>query len=313
MTTMTVRPVPTPTTAPEPATGRARRRLGEGWVALAFLLPAIAVISTFVIYPLVTTGYWSLTSWDGLSPVKRWVGLDNYQRLLNDPAFRNSLVVTVLYGVGVSVLGVATGLAAALLLHAPLRGRGWYRTAFFVPVVTSSIAAAGVWTYLFDASGPVNVGLQAIGFGAPNWLGDPHLALVCLTLLTVWKQLGLNTILYLTALQAIPASIYEAADIDGAGRWARLRRLTFPLLAPMTFFVVVQSLVATFQGFDLVYVLTQGGPLSGTEVLGFLMYGTAFSQGEFGYAASMAFAGFALVFGLAWVQWRVGSREDRVA
>lgn len=299
---------------PAPA-GRQRRGrgVGEGWIAAAFLLPALAVIGVFIIYPLVTTGYWSLTSWNGLSPLKKWVGLDNYQRLVGDPVFRNSLLVTLLYGAGVSVLGVVTGLGAALLLHSPIRGRGWYRTAFFVPVVTSSIAAAGVWTYLFDSAGPVNSGLEAVGFGAPNWLGDPHLALICLTLLTVWKQLGLNTILYLTALQAIPASLYEAADIDGAGRWARLRRLTFPMLAPMTFFVVVQSLVATFQGFDLVYVLTQGGPLSGTEVLGFLMYGTAFSQGEFGYASSMAFTGFALVFGLAWIQWRVGSREERTS
>jgi len=142
-------------------------------------------------------------------------------------------------------------------------------------------------------------------------LGDPHLALVSLTLLTLWKQLGLNTILYLTALQTIPAQIYEAAAIDGATGWDRMRRITFPLLRPMTFFVVVQALVTTFQSFDLVYQLTKGGPLGGTEVVGFLVYRTAFVTGQFGYGATIAYAGFAIVFVFTWMQWRLGGREDQ--
>ncbi|NNM47417.1 sugar ABC transporter permease [Knoellia sp. DB2414S] len=264
----------------------------------------------FVVYPLVATGLLSLTDWDGISPDKPFVGLDNYRKLAGDADFRNSMVVTLLYGVGVSVLSVVTGLGAAALLNKAIRGRAVYRTAFFLPVVTSSIAAAAVWKYLFGASGPVNAGLSAVGLGAPNWLGDPHLALLCLTLLTVWKQLGLNTVLYLTAMQTIPTSVYEAAALDGAGPFQTMRRITFPLLAPMTFFVVVQALVATFQGFDLVYQLTSGGPLGGTEVVGFLVYRTAFVTGQFGYGATIAYAGFALVFGLTWVQWRLGGRAE---
>jgi len=268
------------------------------------------VIGLFVVYPLVATGLMSLTNWDGISPERTFVGIANYGKLIGDPAFRNSMVVTLLYAVGVAVLSIVTGLGAASLLNAGFRGRGFYRTAFFLPVVTSSIAAAAVWKYLFDQTGPVNAGLAAVGLGEPNWLGEPHLALVSLSLLTVWKQLGLNTVLYLTALQTIPSHVYEAAALDGASPWARMRHITFPLLRPMTFFVVVQALVMTFQSFDLVYQLTKGGPLGGTEVLGFLVYRTAFVTGQFGYGATIAYAGFAIVFVFTWMQWRYGGRED---
>jgi multiple sugar transport system permease protein len=297
-----------------PTTGhRTRRRYNRSEVLTAALClaPAVAIIGLFVVYPLISTGLMSLTSWDGISPDRPFVGLANYAKLLHDPSFGNSMLVTTLYAVGVCALSVVTGLGAASLLNAGFRGRGVYRTAFFLPVVTSSIAAAAVWRYLFDLSGPVNAGLTALGIGSPNWLGDPHLALVSLTLLTVWKQLGLNTVLYLTALQTIPAQVYEAAALDGAGGWARMRRITFPLLRPMTFFVVVQALVATFQSFDLVYQLTKGGPLGGTEVLGFLVYRTAFVTGQFGYGATIAYAGFAIVFAFTWMQWRFGGREEQ--
>lgn len=292
--------------------GRKGRAGGRGdWLPAALCLaPALVVISLFVVYPLVSTGLMSLTSWDGITPDRPFVGLANYARLVHDHDFTNSMVVTLLYAVGVCVLSVATGLGAASLLNGAFRGRSVYRTAFFMPVVTSSIAAAAVWRYLFDQSGPVNAALTTLHLGAPNWLGQPKLALVSLTLLTVWKQLGLNTVLYLTALQTIPAHVYEAAALDGAAGWQRLRRITMPLLRPMTFFVVVQALVTTFQSFDLVYQLTQGGPLGGTEVLGFLVYRTAFVTGQFGYGATIAYAGFAIVFVFTWLQWRYGGREQ---
>lgn len=298
----------TPTT---PVTrARWRRHRGDSVAAALCLAPALVVIGLFVVYPLVSTGLMSLTSWDGISPERPFVGLANYAKLVHDHDFRNSMVVTLLYAAGVCALSVATGLGAASLLNGALRGRGIYRTAFFMPVVTSSIAAAAVWKYLFDQTGPVNAALTALHLGAPNWLGQPHLALISLTLLTVWKQLGLNTVLYLTALQTIPVHVYEAAALDGATGWQKLRRITMPLLRPMTFFVVVQALVTTFQSFDLVYQLTQGGPLGGTEVVGFLVYRTAFVTGQFGYGATIAYAGFAIVFVFTWLQWRYGGRED---
>lgn len=277
--------------------------------AAVFLAPAAVILAVFVFYPIVAAGHISLTSWNGFDPVKPFVGVDNYVRLTQDPQFWNSLLVTVVYAVGVCVLSVVSGLAIALLLNAPLRGLGIYRSIYFLPVVTSSVAAAIVWRYLLDPSGLVNAVLAQIGITGPDWLQDRWLALGALTLLTVWKNIGFNAVLYLTALQALPDSIYEAASLDGASAWQKLRHLTVPLLSPMTFFVIVQALITGFQAFDLVYVFTEGGPRGGTDVLGMFMYRTAFRLGEFGYGTAIAFVTLALVLGVTLVQWRLGGGE----
>lgn len=281
--------------------------------AAMFLAPAIVVIGIFVLYPIVSAGFISLTSWNGFDPVKEFVGFANYVRLAEDPEFWNSLLVTVVYALGVCILSVVTGLAIALLLDAPLRGRGIYRGIYFLPAVTSSVAAAIVWKYMLDPAGFVNAVLAQVGIEGPNWLQERWLALAALTLLTVWKNIGINTVLYLTALQALPGGIYEAAHLDGASAWQRLRLLTIPLLSPMTFFVVIQALITSFQAFDLVYVLTEGGPRGGTDVLGMFMYRTAFRLGDFGYGTAIAFVTLILVLGVSLVQWRVSGsgKTDR--
>lgn len=286
----------------------------EVLTAVGFLIPALAILGTFVIYPIVSGGFLSLTSWNGFGTAQQFVGLDNYARMLADHEFWNSLLVTVLYAGGVSVLSVASGLAIALLLDAPLRGLAVYRGIYFLPVVTSSVAAAIVWRYMLDPSGVLNRLLTAIGLPTVDWLNQRWTALAALTLLTVWKNLGFNAILYLTALQALPVSLTEAAQLDGATLWQRIRWMTIPLLRPMTFFVVVQALITAFQSFDLVYVLTGGGPTGGTEVLGMLMYRYAFKLGQFGYGAAIAFASLALMLGVTLVQWRAtGSGESDLA
>lgn len=271
-----------------------------------FLAPALVVLGVFTFWPILAAGHLSLTSWNGFDPVKQFVGLENYVRLAQDPEFWNSLLVTVLYALGVCVLCVVTGLAVALLLNAPLRGLGIYRSIYFLPVVTSSVAAAIVWRYLLDPAGLVNAVLAQVGVDGPDWLQNRWLALGALTLLTVWKNIGFNAVLYLTALQSLPHSIYEAADLDGAGPWQQVRHLTVPLLSPMTFFVVVQALITSFQAFDLVYVFTEGGPRGGTEVLGMFMYREAFQLGNFGYGTAIAFVTLFLVLGVTLVQWRAG-------
>lgn len=284
--------------------GAARYSREETLTAAVLLLPALAVLGLFVIYPIVSAGYISLTSWNGFAPVKEFVGFDNYVRLAQDPAFWNSLFVTVLYATGVCVLSVASGLTVALLLDAPLRGRGFYRGVYFLPAVTSSVAAAIVWRYMLDPSGFVNSVLEGMGIEGPNWLQDRWLALGALTLLTVWKNVGFNAILYLTALQALPEGVFEAAQLDGASLAQRIRFITVPLLAPMTFFVIVQALITSFQSFDLVYVLTGGGPQGATEVLGMFMYQQAFRLSDFGYGTAIAFVTLALVLGVTLVNWR---------
>jgi len=293
---------------------RSRRWDREQLVTAAlFLAPALIVLGVFVLYPIVNAAHLSLTSWDGFAPVKEFIGFDNYVRLAQDPEFWNSILVTVVYAAGVCLLSVASGLAVALLLDAPLRGRGVYRGIYFLPAVTSSVAAAIVWKYMLDPAGFVNSVLAQVGITGPDWLQDRWFALAALTMLTVWKNIGLNAVLYLTALQALPQGIYEAAQLDGASLWQRLRHLTFPLLAPMTFFVVVQALITSFQAFDLVYVLTGGGPRGGTDVLGMFMYRTAFRLGEFGYGTAIAFVTLLLVLGVTLVQWKASGsgKADR--
>lgn len=279
--------------------------------AALFLAPALIVLGVFVFYPIVSAGHISLTSWNGFSPVKEFIGFDNYVRLAGDPEFWNSLLVTCVYAGGVCILSVVTGLAVALLLDAPIRGRGFYRGVYFLPAVTSSVAAAIVWKYMLDPAGFVNAVLGQLGIPGPDWLQDRWLALGALTLLTVWKNIGFNAVLYLTAMQALPHGVFEAAQLDGASAWQRIRLITVPLLRPMTFFVIVQALITSFQAFDLVYVLTDGGPRGGTDVLGMFMYREAFRLGDFGYGTAIAFVTLFLVLGVTLVQWRAsGTGKD---
>lgn len=273
--------------------------------AYLMLIPALIILGVFVFYPIVSAGYLSLTSWDGFDPEKPFVGLSNYIRLAKDNEFWNSLLVTIIYAFGVSVLSVISGLFFALLLDTPLRGRGIYRTIYFLPVVTSSVAIAIVWKYMLDYSGLINTWLGKIGISGPDWLQNRWLALLALTLLTVWKNLGFNIVLYLTALQSLPKAVFEASQIDGANKFKQVRFIVVPLLRPMTFFVIVQALINSFQAFDLVYVFTEGGPRGGTDVLGMMMYRQAFRLGDFGYGTAISLVTLVLVLLVTLVQWKL--------
>lgn len=286
-------------------------RRDETVTAAGLLMPATVILAIFTLYPILSAGYLSLTSWNGLTPSKDFIGLGNYTRLATDPEFQNSLLVTIVYAFGVCILSIVSGLTVAALLDAPIRGRAIYRTIFFLPVVTSSAAVAIVWKYMFDDAGLVNKLLDTVGVGGIDWLQNRWLALLLLTILTVWKNIGFNAILYLTAMQALPVSVYEAAQLDGASAWQSFTRITVPLLRPMTFFISVQSLITAFQSFDLAYVFTEGGPRGGTDVLGMLMYRQAFRLDGFGYGAAISFVSLALVLAVTAIQWRVTSKEER--
>ena len=279
--------------------------------AYLMLFPALIILGVFVFYPIISAGYLSLTSWDGFNPEKPFVGLNNYIRLAKDNEFWNSLLVTVIYAFGVSVLSVISGLFFALLLDGPLRGRGIYRTIYFLPVVTSSVAIAIVWKYMLDYSGLINTWLGKIGIAGPDWLQNRWLALLALTLLTVWKNLGFNIVLYLTALQSLPKAVFEASEIDGANKLKQVRFIVVPLLRPMTFFVIVQALINSFQAFDLVYVFTEGGPRGGTDVLGMMMYRQAFRLGDFGYGTAISLVTLVLVLLVTLVQWKLKGSDEK--
>jgi len=295
---------------------RHANRRGDLSAAALALAPAIVLFALFNIYPLVYSGYLSIMEWDGFSPDKEYVGLDNYEALYESPMFRNALEVTFKYTVGVTVLGVALSLSIAVLLNAGIRGQNLYRLVYFLPVVTSTVAAAVVWRYLMSpGTGYADVLLRDLGITppSPSWLRNPTWALRIVILVGVWKRLGFNIVIYLAGLQNIPQDYYEAATVDGAGSWGRFRHVTIPLIAPITLLLVIMSVIDSFLIFDVVYVMTDGGPVGTTEVAGLLLYRQAFRYFNLGTASAMGWVIFAIIFVITLVQWRFfGTREARL-
>jgi multiple sugar transport system permease protein len=286
---------------------RAERR--AAWVLLS---PALGAIALFFAVPLIAALLLSLTDFDiyALADPRytRFVGADNYLRLLQDPLFwkvmRNTLVFVVL---GVP-LTLAAALGGALLVHSRLaRLRGLFRTVFFAPMVTTLVAVAVVWRYLYHPRyGLINQGLGLLGLPPIDWLGDPAWATVAITLLAVWRSFGYGLVIYVVGLQSIPASLHEAAQLDGAGPWRQFRDVTLPLLAPTTRFVAVLTTVSLFQIFAEPYVMTRGGPLYATTSITLLMYQQGFRWWNLGSAAAIAFVLFALIIAATGLQeiWR---------
>jgi len=280
----------------------------ERRAAWLLLSPALGAILLFFAVPLVAALFLSLTDFDiyALADVgnARFVGLENYTRLLRDPLFwkvlRNTLVFVV---IGVP-LTLAAALGGALLVNSKLaRLRGLYRTVFFSPVVTTLVAVAVVWRYLYHPRyGLINQMLGLVGLPAIDWLGNPAWATVAITLLAVWRSFGYGLVIYVAGLQSIPDSLYEAAQLDGAGPWRQLRDITLPLLVPTTLFVAVLTTVSLFQIFAEPYVMTRGGPLYATTSITLLMYEQGFRWWNLGAAAAIAFVLFALIIAATGLQ-----------
>ncbi len=295
---------------------RQANRLGDLSTALLALAPALLLFAVFNIYPLFYSGYLSLLEWNGFSPDRTFVGLDNYRELFRSPEFLNALKVTATYTVGVTVPGVAIALLIAVLLNSGVRGRAAYRALYFLPVVTSTIAVAVVWRYLMaPGSGYADVLLRSLGISppTPSWLRNPGWAIIIVILVGIWKRLGFNIVIYLAGLQGIPQEYYDAAKVDGAGVLGRLRHITVPLISPITLLLAIMSVIDSFLLFDVVYVMTDGGPLGTTEVVGLLLYRQAFRYFNLGEASALAWVIFAIVFAATLVQWRFfGLRESQV-
>lgn len=288
------------------AAWRRYNRKGDLTAAILALAPALLVFGLFNIYPLLDTAYLSLFEWDGLSPQRLFVGLQNYRELLSSGVLWNSLRATAYYTFGVIALSIPLGLGVAVLLNSGIRGTTFYRTLYFLPVVTATVAAAVVWTLMLDpGSGLLNVALRRIGITAPSWLRSPTWAMPAVILVGVWKRLGFNMVVYLAGLQGIPREYYEAAEVDGAGRWALLRRITVPLLAPTTALLTVMALIDSFLLFDQVYVMTGGGPAGATDVIGYLLYRHAFRYFNMGTASAIAWIMFAFIAVATLAQWRL--------
>ncbi|MFQ5595338.1 MAG: carbohydrate ABC transporter permease [Anaerolineae bacterium] len=271
-----------------------------------YLTPTLVVATVFVLVPIGLSLYLSFWRWPLIGPGRAVVGLANYGRLLQSPEFWNALRVTSLYTLGVVPLSTAASLALALLVDRPLRGLSVYRTAFFMPVVTSTVAVAIVWKWIYNPqAGLLNGLLRAVHLPPPGWLTDPQWALPALIIMAVWKYAGYYMVMFLAGLQAIPREYAEAARIDGAGRLARFRHVTWPLLRPTTALVVITSTIFAFQVFGPVYVMTGGGPVRSTSVIVYHLYERAFGFQELGYASAMGWALFLIVFPLTVLQFKI--------
>ena len=279
--------------------------------AFAFLAPALGLIGAFFVLPVFAGLLLSLTDFDlyaiGDPSVVRVVGLGNYRQVLADPEVWNALRVTLVYALVGGPLSVAVSLGTAMLVSARLaRAKGLFRVIFFSPVVTTLVAVAIVFRYLYHPTyGLVDRALAAVGLPAVDWLGDPRYALPALIVLAVWKNFGYNMLILVAGLQSIPREQYEAAELDGAGAWGRFRHVTLPGLAPALLFVCVMTLIGQFQLFAEPYVMTQGGPLRSTASLVMLMYEQGFRWWRMGLAMAIAFLLFSLMLTATLIQLRL--------
>ena len=287
-----------------------KRRLA-GWV---FIAPAMIAIAVFFVVPVVAALAMSFTDFDiyALADLRnlRFIGLTNYLNLLQTPLFWQALLNTFFFvAVGVP-LSIGASLGAALLLHSKLaRFKGFYRTALFAPVVTTLVAVAVVWRYLLHTRyGLLNYALTGLGLPSVDWLGDPTWAMPAIMLMSVWKNFGYNMVILLAGLQAIPEDLYEAARLDGARRWALLRHITLPSLAPMLLVVSILTMAGHFQLFAEPYVMTQGGPAQRTVTVLYFMYEEGFKWWSLGSASAVAFVLFIFMFALTLLQLRVAKR-----
>lgn len=281
-------------------------RRSDAGVALLFLLPNLLGFLVFTARAVIEAFRLSFYRADLLTP-EVWVGLSNYQRLLfNDELFRKVLVNTAYYTFGSVPLAIIVGLLLAVLVNTQLRGITVFRTAFFMPVVSSVVAVSLLWQWLYNSDfGLINEALRAIGLrNPPIWLSDPRWAMPALIIMSVWRQAGYNMVLFLAGLQGVPVHLYEAAEIDGANRWQRFWSITLPMLSPTTFFVLVISIIGSFQVFDQALILTNGGPADATHTVVMFIYNQGFQYFKMGYAAAVAWILFALIFLLTLFQWR---------
>jgi multiple sugar transport system permease protein len=294
--------------------GRVHRRLqravhSENVAGWTFAAPAMVLITTFGLIPIVWSFVLSFQKSNLLAPERPFVGLDNYQRLADDPLFRDSVSHTVVYTVLFVPLSVIGALLIAVALNRPLRFIRLYRTAVFVPVVASTIATSIIFLQLFDPNfGMINWLLGNVGLGPYGFLQDPDQALYAIVILTVWGWIGFDVIVFLAALQGVPRELIEAAMIDGATPFGAFRRVVVPLLGPATLFLVVWSTINALQLFDEIYFLTKGGPLFSTYVLVYYVFDLAFQKGLAGYAAAVAYTLFAAILVLTAIQLAIGRR-----
>jgi ABC-type sugar transport system permease subunit len=289
---------------------RRRRRLQQRTVMpYVFIAPNLLLFIVFVLGPVVFSFAMSFTKWQALSP-GTFMGLRNYENLLTDDVFVTAVRNTLIYSAGTVLPMLAFSLGVAMILDSRIKGRTIFRAIVYLPVVISWVAGSVIWRLIFiHPYGVLNNMLSWFGIPGQLWTNDPYLALPSIMFLTFWKGLGFNTIIYLAGLQTIPASMYEAAMIDGANRRQMFWRITLPLLQPTTLFSLVIGIISSFEVFVPVYLMTGGGPGYASMVLVMAVYRSAFQMYEYGYASAISVVLFFMILIVSWLQFKFFGQE----
>lgn len=288
-------------------------RYREALEAWLFVSPTVAGFLIFFLGPLIAVMLYSLTEWNLLTQQSTFVGLANFEdALARNPDFWHVIRNSLVFAAGLVPLNMSLALALALALARPSLGAVFFRTVFFAPVVTSAVAWAIVWRFLLQGeAGAVNQMLAVVGIDGPNWLREPDWAMAAVIVTRVIKMVGLNMILYIAALQAIPRDYEAAARLEGASNWQIFRMIIWPLLAPTTLIIMVITMIGSFKVFDHIYLMTGGGPENGTLVLAFYIYQQAFEFFDVGYASALAMIMFVIVMALTIVQLTLRRKDMR--
>lgn len=267
--------------------------------ALIFLLPALLGTLIFIVIPVMCSFGLSFVQWDLLNPIK-FVGFENYREIFHDGLFYKILGNTIVFALSTSFFGVIIPLILASILNTKIRGSEFFKGAYFLPFITPMVVVGVVWAWIFDP----NIGLlnQMLHLHL-NWLYDSKLAMPALIVVSVWKLIGYNMIIFLSSLSAISQSLFEAAKIDGANSFQIFKNVTIPMLSPTIFFVVIITAISSFQVFDLIYLMTQGGPFDSTNVLVYAIYKNAFEYFNVGKASAIAYVLFVIILVLTLIQW----------
>ncbi len=278
----------------------------DGWL---FILPAVLGVLAFNFFPILLSLVASFTRWDAITRPE-FIGLENYATMFTrDTFFRITFRNTLFYVLGKIPFAVVLGLMLALLTNRRVLGINFFRTAYYTPVVTSTIAIGIVWTWILSGQfGVLNHFLARIGIDGPDWLADPAWAMIGVIIVSIWHDVGYPMVIYLAALQGIPEVLYEAAEIDGATYRQKTIHLTVPLISPATFFIVILQFISSFQIFGLIYIMTNGGPANSTNVYIYYLYQNAFAWWKMGYASALAWFLFLVIGAITLLQWKMQDR-----
>ncbi len=281
------------------------------FIAWSFILPNFIGFFIFTLIPVVASLFLAFMEWDAFS-APEFVGVENFVKMVHDDTFWISLKNTVYYTVGTVPLTLLCSLGLALLLNKKIWGVKFFRATIFFPYITSLVAVAVVWNMLFHPDmGPINQFLRFIGMtNTPGWTASSDWAMPAIIIVSVWRGMGYYMVLYLAGLQGIPKELYEAADIDGANGWNKFKNVTLPMLRPTTFFVMIMLTISSFKVFDLIQVMTDGGPGRSTNVLVYKIYNEAFVKFHFGYASAIALVLFVIVLGITIIQFRLEKKAS---